>query len=171
MEHLEDITPATGETTPATSETTPATGKTPLPGKGLSRDAMIPMAILGMDWGARRIGLAIKPAGQDWALPQRVASVRNEAGAIDLVLEAIKSNGAQAIVVGLPLNNDPTQADQIRRFCRKARRNTRGVRWFFTDERLTTQHADSLSVDRPSHKPTDDLAAALILESFLNQCR
>lgn len=137
----------------------------------LSQAAMAAMTILGMDWGARRIGLAIKPAGQDWALPSRVLTVRDEPSAIQAVREAIGAGGVQAVVAGLPLHADPAQAAQVRRFCRKAREHLRGVRWFFVDESLTTQQADTLSVDRPSHKPTDDLAAALILETFIRSCR
>ena len=36
---------------------------------------------------------------------------------------------------------------------------------------LTTEQADSLSLDRPGQKPTDDLAAVLILETFIQSCR
>ena len=137
----------------------------------LSRADMTAMTILGMDWGARRIGLAIKPAGQDWALPSRVMHVRDETSAIQAVREAIGAGGVQAVVTGLPLHEDPAQAAQVRRFCRKAREQVKGVRWFFADESLTTQQADTLSLDRPSHKPTDDLAASLILETFIRSCR
>lgn len=140
------------------------------PGRPTRAEAMA-LTILGMDWGRRRIGLAIKPAGQDWPVPQATRVVAHEGQALTVVREAVARSQAQAVVVGLPLHDDPTQAHEIKRFCRKARQGMSGVRWFFVDETLTTQAADSLSLARPSRRPTDDLAAKLILESFLQTCR
>jgi len=131
----------------------------------------VAMTLLGLDWGARRIGLAIKPAGQDWPLPQATLTIAGEAQALEAVREAISRSGAGGVVVGLPLGPDPQQAREIKRFCRKARARTAGVRWFFVDERLTTQAADALGLERSARRPTDDLAAALILETFLQSCR
>ena len=140
------------------------------------RAQVIAETLLGVDWGSRRIGLAIKPAGQDWALPKAVLTPPNEHEAVNQLRSAITESGATGVVVGLPEHPDPTQCQVIKRFCRKVRRPLRGVRWFFVDERLTTEAADSISIDRPvpskkpGKRPTDDLAAALILETFLQTC-
>lgn len=135
-----------------------------------TRPEAIAMGLLGIDWGGRRIGMAVKPAGQDWALPRAVLTVAGEAEAIEGVARAIAETGAQGIVVGLPEHQDPEMGRQVRRFCRKAREKTSGVRWFFIDETLTTQAADSISLESPSRRATDDLAAQLILETFLQSC-
>lgn len=137
-----------------------------------SRDEAVALVLLGVDWGARRIGLAFKPAGQDWALPRAVLVSDTENEAIEALRRAIADSGAQGVVVGLPLNQDPAMAGRVRRFCRRAREGTTGVRWFFVDESLTSREADSISVDKGSRRrPTDDLAAKLILETFVQQCR
>jgi putative Holliday junction resolvase len=128
------------------------------------------MALLGIDWGRRRIGVAVKPAGQDWALPRAVLTAAGEPEAIEALVRAVEETAAQGVVAGLPCHDDPEMAQAVRRFCRKARGRTRGVRWFFVDETLTTQGADSISLDRPSRRATDDLAAKLILETFLQSC-
>lgn len=129
------------------------------------------MTLLGVDWGRRRIGLAIKPAGQDWALPQATLVTPNEALALAGLRAAIERAGAAGVVVGLPVHPNPEQAREIKRFCRKARAATRGVRWFFVDEAFTTQAADELRrAAGPGRRPTDDLAATLILETFLAHC-
>jgi putative Holliday junction resolvase len=128
------------------------------------------MTLLGVDYGRRRLGLAVKPAGQDWALPRRVLVVGEAAEAAAGLAEALSETGAQGVVVGLPTDADPTMAREVRRFCRKARQGIAGVRWFFVDETLTSQAADSISLDSPSRRPTDDLAAKLILETFLQTC-
>jgi putative Holliday junction resolvase len=126
---------------------------------------------LGVDWGRRWIGLAIKPAGQDWPLPQATMTVTGEEQAIQALREAIARSQAQAVVVGLPVHPDPAQSRQIKRFSRKTRQGMTGVRWFFVDERLTSQAAESLSPRGAGRRPADDLAAALILETFLQTCR
>jgi putative transcription antitermination factor YqgF len=133
----------------------------------LTTEEILNMTILGMDWGARRIGFAIKPAGMDYVLPREVLTVGHEEEAIVAVRGVIEGSAAEAIVVGLPLNQDPAQARVVRRFCRKTRRGMTGVRWFFADEHLTTQAADSISKNRAEGDVTDDLAAKLILETWL----
>ena len=136
----------------------------------LTREQARALTLLAVDWGERRIGLALKPAGQDWAVPSRVLTVKSETEAIGMLREAIAACRAQGVVVGLPIHGNPTQANVIRRFCRKARSGQRGTRWFFVDERMTSEAADAISVDSPSRRPTDDLAATLILETFLQTC-
>ncbi len=136
---------------------------------GLATEEMRSMAILGMDWGARRIGFAVKPAGMDYVLPRGVVMVGNEQEAVRVVRAVIEEAAAGAIVVGIPLYRDPAQAQIIRRFCRRTRCGIRGTRWFFTDEYLTTQAADSMSRNSLAGKETDDLAAKLILESWLQE--
>ena len=128
------------------------------------------MTLLGVDYGRRRVGLAVKPAGQDWPLPRAVLTVAGEAEAIAGLARAASETAAAGVVVGLPLNQDPEMAREVKRFCRKARRSIRGARWFFVDEALTSQAADAISLDSPRRRPTDDLAASLILETFLQSC-
>jgi putative Holliday junction resolvase len=139
----------------------------------LTREDAVAMTLLGVDWGRRRIGLAIKPAGQDWSLPQATLHTPNEKIALDGLRQAVERAGAGGVVVGLPLHPNPEQVREIRRFTRKAREGMRGVRWFFIDEAFTTQAADDLSHQDPTRgrRPTDDLAATLILQQFIGQCR
>lgn len=137
----------------------------------LSRAEAVALTLLGVDWGRRRIGLAIKPAGQDWPLPQATLTTPSEALALAGLRQAIERAGAQGVVVGLPVHPNPEQAREIRRFCRKAREGLRGVRWFFVDEAFTTQTADELNRQAGGgRRATDDLAATLILETFLGRC-
>lgn len=135
------------------------------------RDEVVALALLGVDWGERRIGLAFKPAGQDWALPRAVLETRAEADAVASMRRVIADSGANAVVVGLPVNPDPMMVRRVKKFCRKVREGTAGVRWFFADENLTSSEADSISLDGGRRRPTDDLAAKLIVETFVNQCR
>ncbi len=137
-----------------------------------SRAQAIAMTLVGVDWGARRIGLALKPAGQDWALPLAVLVVRDERQAIEELGQMLECRGAEGIVVGLPLHADPSQALEVRRFARRARTAAGpGRRWFFIDESLTSYQAESVEQAGSRQRRSDDLAAALILETFIEQCR
>ena len=141
----------------------------------LSRQDLIGATMLGLDHGLRRIGVALKPAGQDWALPIRVLEIKDEREAIRAVRALIEEYRPAAIVLGLPENADPAQAHAVRRFARKAREGVSGVRWLFADERNTSQEAESLAREATldmsrrgaRQAPSDDLAAKLILERYL----
>ncbi|HOR28659.1 MAG TPA: RuvX/YqgF family protein [Candidatus Sumerlaeota bacterium] len=134
-------------------------------------DELLGQTLLGIDYGSRRIGVAIKPAGQDWVLPKTVIQVESEPAAAAALQELIAREKAEGVVVGLPEHPDTRQARDVKRFCRRVRRDLTGVRWFFVDERFTTEAAHSISIDRPRRRPSDELAATLILETFLQRCR
>jgi putative transcription antitermination factor YqgF len=138
-----------------------------------TRTQAVGMTLLAVDYGRRRIGLAFKPAGQDWCLPRQVLPVADPAAAGAALGRIVRESRADGVVVGLPVNPDPTMAAEVRRFCRRTRRATPGVRWFFVDETLTTEAAESMIRDVPAkqQRPSDDLAAVLILETFIQGCR
>ena len=140
-------------------------------GSAPARAELIGMTLIALDYGSRRIGVAIKPAGQSVILPREVLAVREVGQAVERVRALIAETGAQGVVVGLPEHADPAQAREVKRFCRKAREGQSGVRWFFTDESLTSAEARAISLDRAGTRAIDDLAAALILERFLECSR
>ena len=141
------------------------------PKTDLTIKEVVDRTVLGVDWGERRIGVAIKPAGQDWPIPKEVLHARNQDQAVAALRRTIADSGAEAVVVGLPVHPDGRQAAAIKRFCRRTRRNMQGVRWFFVDERLTSETADSITIKDGRGRPNDDVAAALILETFIASCR
>lgn len=139
-----------------------------------SRAEFDAMTVLGIDHGLARIGVALKPAGQDWALPIKTLHVSSESDAIGIMRALIREHAPSAVVIGLPVHDDPTQAALVRRFARKAREGVTGVRWFFMNELLTSEAAEHLAEEargmnrrRASRDaPSDELAAKLILESY-----
>lgn len=132
--------------------------------------------VLAIDYGLRRIGLAVKPAGADQALPLGIVPGEPTLRAVEAIRAVIADRAVTCVVTGLPLHDDPTQLRLTKKFVRKLREEVRGVRWRFADESHTTgeahhrrQEADlSGRAARGRARPIDDRAAALILESFLN---
>jgi putative holliday junction resolvase len=148
------------------------TEASPDPGAdSLTRSALLPLAVLSLDVGAARVGVAVKPAGQSMALPLTVLSAVPEPTAFAAIRNLIAQRDARVVVVGLPLHADPAQAQSVKRFVRRLRRGVTGVRWRFYDESLTSAEAaetgQALGESPRSARPDDDRAAALILESFL----
>ena len=130
----------------------------------------------GIDYGKRRIGVAISDPGETIASPTTTLDGAGSAAAdARCVAEWACANEVEALVVGLPLNMDGTvgpQAQETQRFVEQLR--TLGQlpveEW---DERLSSYQADEymqsagLSRDRQK-RMRDALAAQVILQSFLD---
>ena len=68
--------------------------------------------ILGIDWGLRRIGVAVSDAGHDFVFVRPVVVVpRGADNHANLVADIAKKESVVGIVVGLPLYNDGSDSD------------------------------------------------------------
>ena len=133
---------------------------------------------LGIDYGAKRIGLAVGDSQSRIASP--IATVEGVAGhgeRVQALLKYAQQYGADAFVLGLPLNMDGTegpQAKEVRRFGDElGARSGKPVHYF--DERLSSIAADELlepaELSRKKKKARHDRVAALvILQGFLENC-
>src|ERR1700704_5676220 len=111
---------------------------------------MIWMRVLGIDVGARRVGLAISDATQTLARPLTTLTVNGRDDAVARVVIEIERLGAEedglaAIVVGLPAKLDGSPSGQTSRVAGflaalTARTSLPIVR---IDERLTSREAES----------------------------
>jgi len=132
---------------------------------------------LGIDYGARRIGLAVSDSAARMASPLRtlhnLGGRAREAAAIRRVIDEF---GITELVVGLPLNMDGsegTQAKRTRQFGDALGAQTALPLHYF-DERLSSFAADELleaaELSRKKHKAVHDaVAAQVILQLFLDR--
>jgi putative Holliday junction resolvase len=138
------------------------------------------MRTLAIDLGTRRVGLALSDEGGRFATPLEVISVASADGALGAVIETVRREGVQRIVVGLPLNMDDSvgpQARSVMDWADRLRRQT-SVPIVFIDERLSSFDAEQqlISRKRAGEKLTrrrkkeqlDALAAASFLQAFLD---
>jgi putative holliday junction resolvase len=135
---------------------------------------------LGLDLGARRIGVAISDASGTLARPLEVLAVsRAEAlGAVTALVGrlAAEDEGLGAIVVGLPRRLDGSPNDQtplVLAFV-DALRERVAQPIALQDERLTSVEAESrLAISdrdwRSRKKKLDAAAAAIILQDYLDE--
>jgi putative Holliday junction resolvase len=131
-------------------------------------------AVVGLDHGSRRIGIAVgsEETGQAFARPalHRRAAVAD----IDRIEALARAEGASTMVVGLPRNMDGSEGSQAaaaRAF--GAELAARGLAVVFVDERLTSWEAgERLSAEgrrpRRASGQKDSAAARLILQEYLD---
>jgi len=141
------------------------------------------MRVLGIDVGARRVGLAISDPSRTLARPLMTVTVASAADAIDRVLAAVnglcdEDDGLDAIVVGLPSRLDGTPTDSTPRVLAfiDALKARTSLPVSTEDERLTSREAeDRLAATEPDwrrRKPLiDAAAAAIILQDYLDRNR
>lgn len=133
--------------------------------------------LLGVDHGLARIGLAVSdPTGfvaRELAIIKRTSKAEDFAKINHIAAE----QRAVGFVVGLPSNLDAapgrhTQADTVRTWV-AALRQTTDLPVALWDEQLTSLDAADLARQkrRKPRDPVDDLAARLILQSFLDAVR
>jgi putative Holliday junction resolvase len=137
--------------------------------------------VLGIDYGARRIGLALSDAtatlASPWRLVQRPPS---DAETLRLMIAEIRSlaaadDGLEAVVIGWPRRLDGSANDQTKQVEAFARaiEGAVTVPVVLQDERLSSREAESRLAARETDwrkrkAKLDAAAAAIILQDYLD---
>ena len=129
------------------------------------------MKYLGLDWGKRKIGVALADDEVKVASPICVLNNKSVQAAIDQIKELITSEEIKIIIVGRPtsLKNDTDVSIEYKIFV--ARLKELGLRVEEVDERLSTKMAIRLKTqfDLKRKNNDDEVAAALILQTYLDR--
>lgn len=136
------------------------------------------MRVLGIDYGDRKIGLAISDRLGFTAQPLEVYRRKTEKEDKKYFKSLVAEYGITEIIVGLPLRMDGsfgTRAEKTREFAQWLER-TIGLSVQFWDERLTTKQANKiLSQQKIAPKAKkgieDQVAAVIILSTYLESKR
>ncbi len=135
------------------------------------------MRILGLDYGAKTVGVAMTDALGMTVQPYKTIQRERESKlrpTLSEIAEIVRQYRIEKIVLGLPLNMDDTEGDRAARtraFAAKLAVRV-SVPIEFADERLTTMEAEEIldesGVPRSEQKQMiDQVAAQLILEQYL----
>ena len=148
------------------------------------------VAILAVDYGRARIGLAL--ADSETRMPQPLSTLERVNRNEDMrrLRELAREHGVKQIVVGLPLRLDGTRgemAEEVERFAQRVRKQI-GVPVELVDERLTSWEAERLmeeiqgrfirdeklaggkkSNNAQAEMTVDAVAAAVILKEYLDR--
>ena len=132
--------------------------------------------ILGIDYGSKRIGLAVTDPLQIFASPLITV---NPAEFDNYIKDYLKTNEVDAFVIGYPvqMNNQPSASVvYINPFIKKLKRTYPEKHIYLADERFTSQMAFRTMIDggvkkkdRKDKSMVDKISASIILQSFLDK--
>ncbi|RAK06695.1 putative Holliday junction resolvase [Halanaerobium saccharolyticum] len=133
------------------------------------------MRILALDYGNKRVGVAVSDALGWTAQPLATLEMHGHQELLAEIKEYIDKYEVEEIVVGMPYNMDGTmgkRAEITQAFINFLRNNLE-LPIQIQDERLTTSQAKNIlleaDVSRKGRKKViDKLAASLILQSYLD---
>jgi putative transcription antitermination factor YqgF len=127
------------------------------------------MRVLALDHGPARCGAAISDPTGTLATPLGVVERPDTKRGLAAVARLVEDQGAERVVVGLPLTlrgEEGAQAERARTFAERLERRV-SVPVELHDERLTTRLAERTGGARDA----DSRAAAHLLESYLARSR
>lgn len=135
---------------------------------------MLPFSvrILAVDYGTKRIGLAVYDSSAPVVVPKKPINVQSMDAALTCLCKLIDEDVIDTVLLGLPLNMDGTESDmtkQVRKFSVMLQKRTDcPVR--LVDERLSSVMAEEKADRRVLKKRDgriDSLAAAEILNEYV----
>ncbi len=143
----------------------------------------VPGRILALDYGRRRIGVAVSDELRITARPLSIIERKNRGDLMRKIRAIARELGARLILVGHPLNLDGTpgeMAEEAARFASRVRKEL-GVEVELVDERLTSWAADQAVAATPrgtrregrgksrTKESHDDVAAAIFLRDYIER--
>ncbi len=129
------------------------------------------MRILGIDYGSARVGVALGDSETRVASPWRIIANESDEDVIERLMELARVEGVTRFVVGVPRPlSDQTrvtdQAKEIRDFIELL--SKAGIETVETNETLTSKVAADQVREMGGKGKRDDLAAAAILQFYLD---
>ena len=129
--------------------------------------------LLGIDWGARRTGVAVSDESREFVFARAPIVSRDAAELVRAVADLIQTEQATGIVIGLPLRMDGSESDttkMVREFA-DALATATDVPIIFIDETLSSAVAqEQMGRVRPRDikEKLDSNSARLILENAID---
>ena len=134
--------------------------------------------IMGLDLGSKTIGVAVSDPGRSFATSLGVIRRRGLSVDLERLAVLVREHDPALIVLGLPLHLSGKESEGSRRSrgFAKVLEQRLGLEVVLVDESLTTRDAEDVLLEadlsrRKRKKVIDGLAAAFILQSYLNELR
>jgi putative holliday junction resolvase len=130
------------------------------------------MQILAFDYGTKHIGIAVGQTITRTSSPLMILNVQQEGPDIwQTILQLVEEWKPDRLLVGQPLNMDGTPSEmmkKVNKFYIKLQQET-NIICELVDERLTSFEAKQLTESDLKEVRIDDLAAKIILDSWMEQ--
>lgn len=143
--------------------------------ESLPESSLLPLKVLAFDFGTQKIGVAFGQTLTDTA--QAIGLVKANDGIPNWteVEELIAQWQPSVFLIGLPFNMDGSESDLLMRARKFGKRlhGRYGKQCFGVDERLTSVEAreEAELEGRPKDQAIDDIAAQIMLQSWLREIR
>ena len=124
------------------------------------------MRLLAIDYGTKNIGLARASSGLDLVLPFGFIENEDKKSGLEKLIEKIKTEKIDKIIVGLPLGLDGSEnknTERVRKFAGEVTVES-GVPVEFVTEIFSSQAGDRMGAG----VSRDEKAAMIILQSYLD---
>ncbi len=129
---------------------------------------------MGIDYGTKRIGVAISDPSRTMAHPLDTVQVKGDGSHMGLIGRIVQDYEVGKVVVGLPVNMDGSMGESARKVTAWAETLERsvGVPVELWDERLTTSEAHDFLIrlevkGKKRRHIIDKIAASIILQDYL----
>lgn len=137
------------------------------------------MAILGIDYGASKIGLAKSDSENNMAFPIDILKNTSQKDVLNSIQKICKENDVNKVVVGIPvsLSGEIREIDLENKQMQEILDFVETLKEFLDlpveteDERLSTKMANSMNKGMIKNGADDDIAAMLILQTYLDKLK
>ena len=134
--------------------------------------------VIGIDYGEKKIGLAVSDPTYLIATPNSVYVRRNTRSDLGELAAIMRTLNVGAVVMGMPFESDGSEGGlciKVRNFANKISKKS-GLGVYLHDERFSTAMASRITLDaglrrKESQMIDDKIAAALILQQVLDMAR
>ena len=129
--------------------------------------------ILGLDWGARRCGIALSDEKRNFVFERPIINIKNQDELQTVIIKLITEEKVVGLVIGLPLHADGTDSDTtrlVRSFAENLASKT-DLPIIFIEENLTSAMAEQELGQKSwiKKKPElDSVSAKIILENAIS---
>ncbi len=131
------------------------------------------MKVLAIDYGEKRVGLALGDTETMLALPHGVLNRTADESLAQQLQQVVLEEDVGTVVIGEPLSTNgqaSAQTQASRTFADLLRRELT-VPVVLFDERFTSQRADAAAVPGAKSRSRDELAAMFLLQDYLDRNR
>ena len=128
---------------------------------------------LGVDLGARRVGLALSDPGRIISSPLETLTMDSESALLNRLISLCREKEVTTVVIGLPLSADGSEGPGCARARRIARKMAEaGIPAELVDESWSSRDAEQVLREmgksrRTAKEKVDAIAASLILRDYL----
>lgn len=133
------------------------------------------MRIMAIDYGEKRVGIALSDPLGVIAQPLTTISVKSQKALFKQILEIIQQSDVGLIIIGNPLSHKGEATEmskQISRFIKRLKKMT-DIEIKLWDERFTSQYAMNIMKEIKVKKQkdlVDQVAASIMLDEYLRSC-